>query len=80
MKKGDEPHLSFHKEHDDKMMVLPCSPDMPVCADDKGNNGGLFCFVYTTLFKKVKLRFPFTRFEREPVSYTHLTLPTNREV
>ena len=61
LKKGEDPHLSFHKEHDDKMMVLPCPPDVPVCVDDKGNNGGLFCFVYTTLFKKVKLRFPFTR-------------------
>ena len=47
------------------MTVLPCPPDLTVCADDKGNNGGLFCFVYTTLFRKVKLRFPFTRFERE---------------
>jgi len=36
-----------------------------VCVDDKGNTGGLFCFIYTTLFKKVKLRFPFTCFERE---------------
>ena len=42
LKKGDEPHLSLHKEHDDKMMVLPCSPDMQVCVDDKGNTGGLF--------------------------------------
>ena len=50
MKKGDEPNLSFHKEHDDKLTVLPCPPDVPVCADDKGNNGELFCFVYTTLF------------------------------
>jgi len=65
LKKGDEPHLSFHKGHDDKLMVLPCPPNVPVCADDKGNNDELFCFVYTTLFKKVKLRFPFTRFERE---------------
>ena len=65
MKKGDEPHQSFHKEHDEKMTVLPCPPDMPVCVDDKGNTGGLFCLIYTTLFKKVKLRFPFTRFERE---------------
>ena len=63
--KGNEPHQSFHKEHDEKMTVLPCPPDMPVCADDKANNSGPFCFVYTTLFKKVKLRFPFTRFERE---------------
>ena len=63
--RGDEPNLSFHKEHEHKLMVLPCPPDVPVCADDKGNNSELFCFVYTTLFKKVKLRFPLTRFERE---------------
>jgi len=65
LKKGDEPNLSFHKEHDDKLMVLSCPPDVPICADDKGNDGELFCFMYTTLFKKVKLRFPLTRFERE---------------
>ena len=65
LKKGDEPDLSFHKEHDNKLMVLPCPPDVPICTDDKGNNGELFCFIYTTLFKKVKLRLPFTRFERE---------------
>jgi len=65
LKKGDEPNLSFHKEHDEKLMVLSCPPDVPICADDKGNNGELFCFVYTTLFKKVKLRFPLTDFERE---------------
>ena len=65
LKKGDKPNLSFHKEHDDKMMVLPCPPDVPICADDKGNNGEFFCFIYTTFFKKVKLRLPFTRFERE---------------
>jgi len=65
LKKGDEPDLSFHKEHDNKLMVLPCPPDVPICADDKGNNDELFCFIYTTLFKKVKLRLPFTRFERE---------------
>ena len=29
LKKGDEPNLSFHKEHDDKLMVLPCPP--PTC-------------------------------------------------
>ena len=30
LKKGDEPHLSFHKEHDGRLMVLPCPPDVPV--------------------------------------------------
>ena len=24
--KGDEPHQTFHKEHDEKMTVLPCPP------------------------------------------------------
>jgi len=47
------------------MVVLPCHPDEPICADDKANNGELFCFLYATFFKKVKLRLPFTRFERE---------------
>ena len=65
LKKGDLPDLSFHKEHDSKVIVLPCLPGEPISADDKGNNGELFCFIYATLFKKVKLRFPFTRFERE---------------
>jgi len=47
------------------MAVLPCHPDEPICVDDKANNGELFCFLYATFFKKVKLRLPFTRFERE---------------
>ena len=47
------------------MAVLPCHPDEPIYADDKASNGELFCFLYATLFKKVKLRLPFTRFERE---------------
>jgi len=73
LKKGDQPNLSFHKEHDDKLVVLSCPPDVPICADDKGNNGELFCFVYTTLLKKVKLRFPFTRFERELLTELDIT-------
>ena len=63
--KGDEAYQSFHKEHDERMMVLPCPAALPVCADDKVSADGPFCFVYTTFFKKVKLRFPLTRFERE---------------
>ena len=31
----------------------------------RGANGGPFCFIYAKMFKKVKLRFPLTRFERE---------------
>ena len=62
LRKGDQSDLSFHKEHD---IRLPCHPDEPICADDKASNDELFCFLYATFFKKVKLRLPFTRFERE---------------
>jgi len=65
MRKGDQSDLSFHKEHDSKMTVLPCPPGEPICVDDKGGNSESFCFIYATLFKKVKLRFPFTSLERE---------------
>ena len=47
------------------MSVHPCPPEEPICSDDQGSNGKTFCFVYATMFKKVKLCFPFTRFERE---------------
>jgi len=65
LKKGDKAHLSFSKEHDDKVTVPPCPPGEPICTDDQGKNGEPFCFVYATMFKKVKLCFPFTCFERE---------------
>jgi len=65
LKKGDKENLSFSKEHDDKVVVRPCPPGEPICTDDQGSDDTPFCFIYTTMFKKVKLRFPFTRFERE---------------
>ncbi|KAL9276988.1 hypothetical protein ACSQ67_025461 [Phaseolus vulgaris] len=32
---GDEAHQSFHKEHDERIMVPPCPATLPVCVDDK---------------------------------------------
>ena len=61
----DKTQLTFHKEHDDKVVIRPCPPGEPVCTDNDGNDGHPFCFVYATVFMKVNLRFPFTRFERE---------------
>jgi len=52
--------------------IRPCLPGEPFCVDDAGNNGHPFCFIYTTAFKKVKLRFPFTRFERELLTELHI--------
>ena len=57
-KKGDQTHLSFSKEHDDKVFVHPCPPGEPICTDNQGHDGDPFCFIYATMFKKVKLRFP----------------------
>ena len=65
LKRDDKANLSFSKEHDDKVVVRPCPPGEPICTDDQGSDDTPFCFIYTTMFKKVKLRFPFTRFERE---------------
>ena len=34
LKKGDQTHLSFSKEHDDKVSVNPCPPGEPICTDN----------------------------------------------
>ena len=74
LKRGDKANLSFSKEHDDKVVVRPCPPGEPICTDDQGSDGTPFCFIYTTMFKKVKLRFPFTRFERELLTELDIAL------
>ena len=74
LKKGDQDHPSFNKEHDDKVSVRPCPPGEPICTDNQGSDDAPFCFVYTTMFKKVKLRFPFTRFERELLTELDIAL------
>ena len=61
----DKTHLTFHKEHDDKVVIRPCLLEEPVCTDNDGNDDHPSCFIYATVFKKVRLRFPLTRFERE---------------
>ena len=58
------------------MAVLPYHPDEPICADDKASNDELFCFLYATFFKKVKLRLPFTRFERELLTELDIAPPS----
>ena len=55
LKKGDQTHLSFSKEHDDKVSVHPCPPGEPICTNNQGSNGDPFYFIFTTMFKKVKL-------------------------
>jgi len=38
---------------------------MPICADDRATNGVPFVFIYSAIFKRSKLRLPFTFFEKE---------------
>ena len=45
LKKGDPVHLSFSKEHDDKVSVRPCPRGEPICADKQGSDDGPFCFI-----------------------------------
>ena len=54
----------FGKELDAYLKVLPFREGIPVCADDRGDPGEPFFFMYTTVLKRLKLRLPFTGFER----------------
>ena len=46
------------------MRVVPCRVSEPVCFDESSDPEGLFCFVYSTVFRRLSLRLPFTPFER----------------
>jgi len=38
---------------------------MPVCVDDRATNGVPFTFIYSAIFKRLRLRLPFTFFEKD---------------
>ena len=54
----------FGRESDAYVSVCPCAKGEPVCADDRTNEGEPFFFLYSTVSKRIKLRLPFTGFER----------------
>jgi len=54
----------FGKELDVYLKVLPCRKGVPVCADDRADRDEPFFFMYTSIFKRLKLHLPFSRFER----------------
>jgi len=51
-------------EHDRFVKVLPCREGEPVCIDDSADPEDPFFFMYSTVFKRLKLHLPFTGFER----------------
>ena len=52
----------FGRESDTHVSVRPCAKGEPVCADDRANDGAPFFFLYSTIFKRIKLRLPLTSF------------------
>jgi len=42
---------------------MPCGKGEPVCAAESSDPEGPFCFVYSTVFKRLKHRLPMTSFE-----------------
>ena len=61
----DEPSCSIDRENDFHIRVRIPPRGMPICADDRATNGVPFVFVYSAIFKRLKLRLPFTFFEKE---------------
>lgn len=60
----DEKFHVFGREHDVYVKVLPCKEGEPVCINDRANPKEPFFFMHATVFKRLKLRLPFTGFER----------------
>jgi len=65
---ADEKHHVFGREHDAYVSVQSCREGEPVCVDDRTNPGEPFFFMYSTIFQRIKLRLPFTGFERALLS------------
>jgi len=61
LRKNDCP---FGREND-RIHVVPCREDEPICCDESSNPGKPLFFFYVTVFKKVSLRLPLTYFEKE---------------
>jgi len=60
---ADEKFQVFGRELDIYVKVLPCKEGEPVCVDDCASPEEPFLFMYAIVFKRLKLRLPFTGFE-----------------
>jgi len=66
----------FGRESDAYVSVLPCTKGEPMCPDDRTNDGEPFFFLYSTVFKRIKLRLPLTGFERALLMEINVALPS----
>jgi len=58
-------HRAFARRLDEDIAVLPCTPGESICGDERANNGVPFFYFYQTVFKCIRVRLPFSGFERE---------------
>ena len=75
--KQGESNDNFHvfgKELDVYLKVLPCMGCVLVCSGDRADPEEPFFFMYITVFKQVKLRLPFTGFERALLTEINVAL------
>jgi len=54
----------FGKDHNKFVRMVPCRVGKPVCSNESSDPEGPFCFIYSTVFRRLRLRLPFTPFER----------------
>ena len=52
----------FGKDHDKFVRMVPRRVGEPVCSDESSDPEGPFCFVYSTVFRRLGLRLPFLPF------------------
>jgi len=62
---SDEPTCALDREDDSHLDVCIPPRDMPICTDDRANNGVPFTFIYSAIFKRLRLLLPFTFFEKD---------------
>jgi len=65
----------FERESDAYVSVRPCAKGEPMCTDDRANEGKPFFFLYSTVFKRIKLRLPHTGFKRALLTEINVTPP-----
>jgi len=55
------------------MRMVACPKGKPLCADESSDLEGPFCFIYSTVFRRLGLQLPFTPFERALLMEVNVT-------
>ena len=64
---SDTDKSTYALDREDYSHLNVCIPPrgMPICVDDRANNEVPFTFIYSAIFKRLRLRLPFTFFEKD---------------